>query len=92
MNTYFGELYNSTGPSFKVSVNEAVLLTVNGWPPLSGVELTVTQAAGWWWNVSLLPVTGSPQINGLELFETLQLMHPANQGDGKFSGLFSVIL
>ncbi|KAG0631232.1 hypothetical protein M758_1G237200 [Ceratodon purpureus] len=83
MNTYFGELYNTTGPTFKVSVNDAVLMTLEGWPPLSSTELTVTQAAGWWWNISLLPVTGAPQINGLEIFETVQMQHTSNVTDAK---------
>lgn len=83
MNTYFGELYNKNGPIFKVSVNDAVLITVDGWPPLSGVEFTVTQVAGWWWNISLLPLTGAPQINGLEIFEIVQLKHTSNAADGK---------
>ena len=83
MNAYFGELYNRSGPTFKVLVNDAFLMTVERLPPLSGAEFTVTQAAGWWWNISLLPVTGAPQINALEIFETLQLKHSSNAADGK---------
>lgn len=85
MNAYFGELYNTTGPTFIMTVNGAVLTTVVGWPPLSGAEFTATQAASSWWNISLLPVIGAPQINGLEVYEIIQLMHVSNQRDGKAS-------
>lgn len=93
MNTYFSELHGAVGPTFKLSVNEAVLMTVGGLPPLSVSEFTVTQAASWWWNISLLPVSGAPLINALEIYETVQLQHISNKKDGKSQcGLQLIIL
>ncbi|XP_024371320.1 probable LRR receptor-like serine/threonine-protein kinase At5g48740 isoform X5 [Physcomitrium patens] len=90
MNAYFGELYNTTGPTFIMTVNGAVLTTVVGWPPLSGAEFTATQAASSWWNISLLPVIGAPQINGLEVYEIIQLMHVSNQRDARALNLIEL--
>uniref|UniRef100_A0A7I4AE31 non-specific serine/threonine protein kinase n=1 Tax=Physcomitrium patens TaxID=3218 RepID=A0A7I4AE31_PHYPA len=90
MNTYFSELHGAVGPTFKLSVNEAVLMTVGGLPPLSVSEFTVTQAASWWWNISLLPVSGAPLINALEIYETVQLQHISNKKDARALNLIKL--
>lgn len=83
MNTYFGELYNTTGPTFRVIVNGVFLLSIYGWPPLSGLEYTALQPAIAWWNLTLEPVSDAPQINGLELYETIGLHQSTYQPDRK---------
>lgn len=82
MNAYFGTLLNTTGPTMKVLINGGFLVEILGSPPYSSFESTAVQPATYWWNLTLSPISGAPQINGLELYEIVQLQSTTLQKDG----------
>jgi hypothetical protein len=73
-NSYFSELFGRTGPSFELSVNGKQVGSQINLLPLTAIEILNTELSqGMWWNLTLEPVSGAPQINALEVFEPINI-------------------
>ncbi|CAM6048068.1 unnamed protein product [Sphagnum compactum] len=74
-NSYFSELFGRTGPSFELSVNGEQVGSQINLLPLIAIEIPNTELSqeGMWWNLTLEPVSGAPQINALEVFEPIKM-------------------
>ncbi|CAK9274201.1 unnamed protein product [Sphagnum jensenii] len=73
-NSYFSELFGRTGPSFQLSVNGEQVGSQINLLPLTAIEIPNTELSqGMWWNLTLEPVSGAPQINALEVFEPIKM-------------------
>jgi hypothetical protein len=83
-NSYFSELFGRTGPSFELSVNGKQVGSQINLLPLTAIEILNTELSqGMWWNLTLEPVSGAPQINALEVFEPINIQPSTSPIDGE---------